>query len=79
MGSFNLEKPFHHLARAIIINNDKVLVAQAVGHRNSFLPGGHVDFGESASEALIREIKEEMGLDSSVSKFLEFVEHKWEK
>jgi 8-oxo-dGTP diphosphatase len=39
---------FHHLARGIIIDGDKVLLARAVGHKNTFLPGGHVEFGESA-------------------------------
>jgi len=69
----------HHLARGIIISNDKVLLAHAIGHINTFLPVGHIEFGESAPEALKREIEEEIGLSCNVEGFLGVVEHKWEK
>lgn len=74
-----MDKPFHHLARAIIIKDGKVLLAQAKGYKNTFLPGGHIEFGESAKDALIRELAEELGLKCEVSQFLGLVEHKWEK
>ena len=45
--------------------------------RNTFLPGGHVEFGESAKDALVREIDEELGITCTVGKFLGLVEHKW--
>jgi 8-oxo-dGTP diphosphatase len=70
---------FHHMARGIIINNNKVLLAHAIGHNNSFLPGGHIEFGESAPEALKREIEEEIGLSCYIESYLGLVEHKWEK
>jgi 8-oxo-dGTP diphosphatase len=70
---------FHHMARGIIINNNKVLLAHAIGHNNSFLPGGHIEFGESAPEALKREIQEEIGLSCYIEGYLGLVEHKWEK
>ena len=68
---------FHHLARGIFIQNGKVLVAHAIGHQNTFLPGGHIEFGESAKDALVREIEEELGIDCTIGKFLGLVEHKW--
>ncbi|WP_227013505.1 NUDIX domain-containing protein [Paenibacillus psychroresistens] len=70
---------FHHLARGIIINNDKILLAHAIGHKNTFFPGGHIEFGESAPEALKREIEEEIGLSCYIEGYLGLVEHKWEK
>ncbi|MFI8709479.1 NUDIX domain-containing protein [Bacillus sp. NPDC077411] len=74
-----MQKPFHHLARGIFIKDNKILLAQARGYANTFLPGGHIEFGESAKDALIREIQEELGIRCTVNKFLGLVEHKWEK
>jgi 8-oxo-dGTP diphosphatase len=74
-----LQNPFHHLARGIFINGNKVLVAQAKGYENTFLPGGHIEFGESSKDALKREIEEELGINCTVGSFLGIVEHKWER
>jgi 8-oxo-dGTP diphosphatase len=74
-----LQNQFHHLARGIFLKDNKVLLAQASGHTNTFLPGGHIEFGESAKVALKREIEEELGISCTVGSFLGLVEHKWEK
>ncbi|MFJ8459726.1 NUDIX domain-containing protein [Lysinibacillus xylanilyticus] len=74
-----MSNPFHHLARGIFIKDNNVLLAQATGHPNTFLPGGHIEFGESAKDALIREIDEELGVTCTVVSLLGLVEHKWEK
>jgi 8-oxo-dGTP pyrophosphatase MutT (NUDIX family) len=79
LGENSMPNQFHHLARAVFIQNNKVLLAQATGHTNTFLPGGHIEFGESAKDALIREIEEELGIKCEVVSFLGLVEHKWEK
>ncbi|PEJ38933.1 hypothetical protein COE78_27585 [Bacillus pseudomycoides] len=79
MEEYTLQKPFHHLARGIFIKDNKVLLAQARGYTNTFLPGGHIEFGESAKDALKREIEEEIGINCTVGNFLGVVEHKWEK
>ncbi|MBM6382435.1 MAG: hypothetical protein JSY10_00370 [Paenibacillus sp.] len=52
---------FHHLARGIIISQDQVLLAHAIGHQNTFLPGGHIEFGESAPDALKEKLKRSWG------------------
>jgi 8-oxo-dGTP pyrophosphatase MutT (NUDIX family) len=54
------------IARAVIIKNDKLLLAHKIGESNTFLPGGHVEAGEFVIDALQRELYEEMSLSCSV-------------
>lgn len=61
----------------IFIKDNKVLLARVRGYSNTFLPGGHIEFGESAKDALKREIEEELGVSCAVGSFLGVVEHKW--
>jgi len=63
------------LARAITQNKGKVLVCKNIGRGYYFFPGGHVDFGESAKDALIRELKEELGLSIKNPVFIGGSEH----
>ncbi len=67
----------HYLARAIIQHDNKVLCVKTKDEDYHFLPGGHIEFGESAKDALQREIQEELGLQSNVGSFLGAVEHVW--
>lgn len=50
------------LVRAIIRVDDKILVCHKKGKEYYFLPGGHVEFGESSEYALRRELQEELDL-----------------
>ena len=63
------------IARGVCIHDGKVLLCKAKGGKSTYLPGGHIEFGETGAEALVREIKEELGLDSSCGKFLGVVEN----
>ena len=63
------------LARGVYVDDGRLLVCHNLKKDNYFLPGGHIEFGESARFALRREIKEEMGLRCDVTKFLGVVEH----
>lgn len=58
------------IARGVCVRDGKVLLCKSKTAANSYLPGGHIEFGEKAVEALVREIKEETGLDSRAGKFL---------
>ena len=68
-------KKIEILVRAIVYNNGKILVCKKVGREYYFFPGGHVEFGESAEEALKRELKEELGLSLKQSSFIGGSEH----
>ncbi len=54
------------IARALIERDRHILVCTNVKKGYHYLPGGHIEFGESAAAALKREIKEECGLRSVV-------------
>lgn len=49
----------------------------ALGESFFYLPGGHVEFQESASEALIREMQEETGHLVTVDRLIGAQEHAW--
>lgn len=55
-----------YLARALMWRDGKVLVCRDLKRGHAYLPGGHVEFGESARDALLRELDEECGIDASV-------------
>ena len=65
------------IARGVCRRDGKVLLCRAVGGSSTYLPGGHVEFGETGREALVREVKEELGVDSSAGRFLGVVENKF--
>ena len=63
------------IARGVCVKGGRLLVCHSKGARNTYLPGGHVEFTEPAAESLRREIEEEMGLEACVGRFLGGVEH----
>ncbi len=72
-----LSVSFHYLARGVIESNNHVLLVRQIGAANTFLPGGHIDTGEGAREALAREIFEEIGVAAEIDRFIGAVEHRW--
>jgi len=64
------------IVRGVCIQRGRVLLCRSrKGGRLSYLPGGHIEFGETAREALTREMKEELGLEARVGSFLGCSEH----
>jgi 8-oxo-dGTP pyrophosphatase MutT (NUDIX family) len=70
-------KYFHILARGIIIDDGYFLVAKLKSAKNTFLPGGHMDFNEDLKMALKREIFEEIGMDCIIGKYIGCLEAQW--
>jgi 8-oxo-dGTP pyrophosphatase MutT (NUDIX family) len=71
-------RPIELIARAVIVVDGRVLLARQKGGTRTFLPGGHIEFGEAATSALSRELREEMGFPVLVGRFLGSVEHAWD-
>ena len=65
-----------HLATAglLIIKNRKLLLAYSKNKQYFYLPGGKIDDGESATQALCREIEEELNVPLKESD-LEYYTH----
>ena len=63
------------IARGVLVRDGHVLLCRNKKGKKNFLPGGHIEFNESATRALQREIEEETGLKSTVGRFLGAIEH----
>jgi 8-oxo-dGTP diphosphatase len=62
--------PKHIVSAAAIVLNDKNELLLIKGPRRGWeMPGGQVEEGESLTDAVIRETKEESGIDIEVIKF----------
>ena len=62
-----MKEMFKSAIHIIIMDNNKILLQKRKGSKlwpgYYALPAGHIDKGENQYEALIREAKEELGLD----------------
>ena len=63
------------IARGICVRGGSLLLCRAKGSKTSYLPGGHIEFGETGREALRREMMEETGLEAEVGAFRGVVEN----
>lgn len=65
------------IARAIIIHQDKILLCCPSDKSSDFyyLPGGHVEKGESIEQSLQRELKEELNVRINKIHFLDLSEN----
>jgi 8-oxo-dGTP diphosphatase len=69
------------VAVALILRGDEVLICQRrpdqpLGSKWEF-PGGKMEAGETAEEALRRELKEELGIDATISTQVAHIRHNY--
>ena len=61
---------FSYRVGGLLINNGKVLMQKLMGDDGYAFIGGHVAFGETTAETIIREFKEEIGADIKVERLI---------
>ncbi|PHP51777.1 NUDIX domain-containing protein [Actinomyces ruminis] len=65
------------IVRGVIRRGDEVLLVQSTGSGWWFLPGGHLETGETLSQCLVRELIEEARLEVTELHGLGFIEHSY--
>ena len=70
----------HVTARAAIIDSGHILLCKTTDleHNFYFMPGGHIEHGESAENALLRELVEETGSMGKIKRLLGVMEYSFE-
>lgn len=68
-----------NIVRGVCVINGHVLLCRPKKGGYTYLPGGHIEFGETSRAALVREMKEETGLDAEAGDFLGVVESQFEQ
>ena len=67
------------IARGICVKDGHILICRNRKVGNFYFPGGHIEFGETGAEALEREVREEMGVESTAREFLGCCEHRFDQ
>ena len=60
------ERKFNYRVFGIVINDNKILAMKDERSPYYYLPGGRVMMGETAEDAIIREVKEELEIEASI-------------
>jgi 8-oxo-dGTP pyrophosphatase MutT (NUDIX family) len=63
------------ITRGVCVMDGQLLLCFGRKSGIAYLPGGHIDFGETGRQALVREIQEELGRASQAGRFLGCCEH----
>jgi len=66
---------FNYRVVGVAINDDQVFLHQAEGDDFWVLPGGRVEFGETAEQTLTREMQEELDVEVEIVRLLWVVEN----
>lgn len=70
---------FHGRTCGIIKQQDYFLIMRVNKTPYYHIPGGHIEIGEDSKEAVIREIKEEIGCNVKDAKLFAIQENFWER
>lgn len=75
MDVMSQQKQIEIIARGVCIQEGRILLCYGRKSGIAYLPGGHIDFGESGQRALEREMAEELGVESVAGRFIGCCEH----
>ncbi|RSD28792.1 NUDIX hydrolase [Mesobacillus subterraneus] len=74
--TFRMEKAvFNYRVAAIMIVDDHVLIHRQAHEQHWALPGGRVEILEDSQTSIVREMKEELGIEIKVDRLLWFTEN----
>ena len=73
------KKEFHGRSCGIIKQKNNFLIMRVNDTPYYHIPGGHIEMGEDSKQAVIREIKEEIGCDVQEADLFAIQENFWEK
>lgn len=71
------KEEFHGRTCGIIKQEDKFLIMRVDKTSYYHIPGGHIEIGEDSEQAVIREIKEEIGCDVQEASLFSIQENFW--
>jgi len=61
---------FSYRVAGLLIHQDKILLQKPLDDDGYAIPGGHVSFGETSENTLMREFQEEIGADIKVKRLV---------
>ena len=68
-------KRFKYRASGVVIQDNKLLVTEMNYSNNYLLPGGYIELFERSDTAILREMKEEVGIEFNIVKYYGMIEN----